>query len=89
MGAAGGLKILPAVLQTLLNVEWGMDASGAVEYGRVHDQLYPKQISADNILPKPILDGLVERGHNVTGAFDADAPALISRGRVLAVFFSR
>ena len=62
-----------------------MDASKAVEYGRVHDQLYPEQVNVDNILPKPILDGLRERGHNVKGAFDAEA--LISRGRVLAFVF--
>lgn len=47
-----------------------MDASQAVEYGRVHDQLYPERVGADSILPATVLDGLRDRGHNVQGALN-------------------
>ncbi|KAH0835459.1 gamma-glutamyltranspeptidase [Lanmaoa asiatica] len=65
IGGSGGSQIFTAVLQTMLNLDWGMDASRAVEYGRVHDQLYPEYVSADNILPTSVIDGLRDRGHNV------------------------
>lgn len=50
-----------------------MDASQAVEYGRVHDQLYPMLLRVDNTLPALVIDELRDRGHNVTGASDGDA----------------
>ena len=68
IGGSGGSQIFPTIVQTLLNMDWGMNPSQAVEYGRVHDQLYPEQVSADNILPALVLDGLRNRGHNVKGA---------------------
>lgn len=68
--------IFTSVLQTLLNLDWDMDPSQAVEYGRVHDQLYPEYVGADNILPKPLLDDLRERGHRVKGAFGAEGLCL-------------
>ncbi|KAH0827481.1 gamma-glutamyltranspeptidase [Lanmaoa asiatica] len=73
IGGSGGSQIFSAVLQTLLNLDWRMDASEAVEYGRVHDQLYPEFVRADNTLPTSVLDGLRDRGHKVMSAFDADA----------------
>ena len=62
-----------------MNLEWGFDASEAVEYGRLHDQLYPLVTDADNVYPTRILDELRERGHNVTGA------VLISRLNVFSL----
>lgn len=54
-----------------------MDASQAVGYVRVHHQLYPNRVDADKILlPPGVLDGLRERRHNVTSAFDAVADIL-------------
>lgn len=78
IGGAGGSKIFPAVFETLLNLEWGMDASQAVEYGRVHDQLYPEEIQADDVLPASILDGLRDRGHNVKGRSGVERPRFLS-----------
>ena len=66
-GASGGSRIFPAVFQALVNLDWGLDASAAVEYGRVHDQLFPTFIDADNVYPEELLDGLRDRGHNVSG----------------------
>jgi gamma-glutamyltranspeptidase/glutathione hydrolase/leukotriene-C4 hydrolase len=44
-----------------------MDVSAAIESGRVHDQLYPLQVDADDIVPGTVLNSLIERGHNITG----------------------
>ena len=44
-----------------------MDPSQAVEWGRVHDQLYPLSVEVDDVLSKEVIDGLIERGHNITG----------------------
>lgn len=67
IGGSGGSKIFGAVLQVLLGIDqWGLDASQAIEFGRVHDQLYPLEVETDNILTKEVIAGLIERGHNVT-----------------------
>ena len=68
-GGSGGSKIFPSVFQAILNLDWGMDASESVEFGRLHDQLYPARVDADSIYPGPLLDALRQRGHNVTGWF--------------------
>jgi gamma-glutamyltranspeptidase/glutathione hydrolase/leukotriene-C4 hydrolase len=67
IGASGGGRIFGAVLQVILNLDWGMDISQAIEAGRVHDQLYPLEVDADDIVPDYLLTALRERGHNVTG----------------------
>jgi len=52
----------------MLNLDWGMDASESVEFGRLHDQLYPTLVDVDSAAyPGPLLDALRHRGHNVTG----------------------
>ncbi|KAA1471669.1 gamma-glutamyltranspeptidase [Dentipellis sp. KUC8613] len=66
IGGSGGSMIFPAVFQTILNLDWGYDASNAVEYGRLHDQLYPLEVQADDIYPGEILADLEGRGHNIT-----------------------
>ncbi|KIJ18880.1 hypothetical protein PAXINDRAFT_128053 [Paxillus involutus ATCC 200175] len=66
IGGSGGSRIFPSILQILLNLDWGMDPSEAVEYGRLHDQLYPITVDADNTLPTSLLYDLRSRGHNVT-----------------------
>lgn len=68
IGGAGGGRIFPSVVQVLLNLDWGMDASEAVEFGRVHDQLYPLEVDADETYPRDALDYLRKVGHNVSVA---------------------
>ena len=68
LGASGGSKIFPAVFQVLANLDWGLDVSAAIEYGRVHDQLFPLSVEVDNVYPRDILAGLRGKGHNITGA---------------------
>jgi len=68
IGGSGGPRIIPSVFQVLLNLDWGFDIREAIEYGRLHNQLYPLEIDADDIYPKDILAELRRRGHNVTGS---------------------
>ncbi|KAI0087996.1 gamma-glutamyltranspeptidase [Irpex rosettiformis] len=68
IGGSGGSRIFPSVFQTLVNLDWGLDASEAVEYGRVHDQLFPLLVEADNVFPSNILEDLKVKGHNITVA---------------------
>ena len=70
IGGSGGSRIFPAVFQVLLNLDWGMDVSAAIEYGRLHDQLYPSRVEIDDVYPQEIIEGLKLRGHNVTSQFD-------------------
>lgn len=63
LGGAGGSKIFPAIFQVILNLDWGLDIGSAVEYGRLHHQLYPEWIEVDNIYPRELLLGLRTRGH--------------------------
>lgn len=46
-----------------------MDVSESVEFGRVHDQLYPTFVDVDNTYPSLLVDALWQRGHNVTGPY--------------------
>jgi gamma-glutamyltranspeptidase len=66
IGGSGGSRIFGSIFQVLLNLDWGLDVSAAIESGRLHDQLYPSILDADNIYEKDILRDLRRRGHNVT-----------------------
>lgn len=67
LGGSGGSRIFGAVLQTILGVDrWGLDVSQAIEFGRVHDQLYPMTVDVDNVYPEDGIKALRARGHNVT-----------------------
>ena len=67
LGGSGGSKIFPAIYQVILNLDWGLDIGSAIEYGRLHHQLYPEWISADRFYPHELLLGLRTRGHTVYG----------------------
>lgn len=69
IGGSGGAKIFPAIFQVILNLDWGLDIGSAVESGRLHHQLYPEWIEADNIYPYELLLGLKTRGHSIHGAW--------------------
>jgi len=66
VGGAGGSRIFPSVVQTILNVDWGMDISTAIEHARVHDQLFPWMVEIENTIEAGVADTLREKGHNVT-----------------------
>jgi gamma-glutamyltranspeptidase/glutathione hydrolase/leukotriene-C4 hydrolase len=68
VGGSGGARILSAIFNVILNLDWGLDISSAIEYGRLHHQLYPEWVEADEIYPNELLLGLKERGHTLHGA---------------------
>ncbi|KAJ7594138.1 gamma-glutamyltranspeptidase [Mycena floridula] len=94
LGASGGSRIFGAVFQVILNMGWGLNPSEAVEYGRLHDQLYPLVTEADSIYPAELLDALRRRGHAVS-ILDERMPAAVvqvvsqSNGTVFAASDSR
>jgi gamma-glutamyltranspeptidase/glutathione hydrolase/leukotriene-C4 hydrolase len=47
LGGSGGSRIFGAVTQVLLNIEWGMDVTNAVEAPRLHDQLFPTTVTIE------------------------------------------
>ncbi|KAI9442113.1 gamma-glutamyltranspeptidase [Lactarius indigo] len=65
LGGSGGSKIIPAIFQVVLNLDWGLDIGSAIEYGRLHHQLYPEWVEADNIYPAELLLNLKKRGHSL------------------------
>lgn len=76
-GASGGPRIITATAQVILNyLMRGMDLLSAVKAPRVHSQLLPDSVDAENStnvhqlqipLPQSVVDLLKERGHhNVT-----------------------
>ncbi|KAI9509410.1 gamma-glutamyltranspeptidase-domain-containing protein [Russula earlei] len=65
LGGSGGSKIFPALFQVILNLDWGLDIGSAIEYGRLHHQLYPEWIEADDAYPHELLLGLRTRGHSL------------------------
>ncbi|KXN85661.1 Gamma-glutamyltranspeptidase 1 [Leucoagaricus sp. SymC.cos] len=67
IGGSGGGQIFPSMVQVLLNLDWGLHVSDAVEFGRLHDQLYPLHLYADEIYPPDVLRFLRQVDHNVTG----------------------
>ncbi|KAJ7096335.1 gamma-glutamyltranspeptidase [Mycena epipterygia] len=93
LGGSGGSRIFGAVFQVLLNLEWGLDASAAVEFGRVHNQLYPEIVDADPGYPADLLAGLRARGHVLaeTGPVAAVVQIVMQRedGRIFAASDSR
>lgn len=66
IGGSGGSRIFPSLFQVILNLDWGLDVSEAIEYGRMHDQLLPMKVDVDDTLPNDLVDFLRDRGHNVT-----------------------
>lgn len=49
-----------------------MDISTAIERARVHDQLLPWFVDVENTIEAGVVDTLREKGHNVTGALQAE-----------------
>jgi gamma-glutamyltranspeptidase / glutathione hydrolase / leukotriene-C4 hydrolase len=80
LGGSGGSQIFPSVFQVMLNLDWGMGVNEAVEFGRVHDQLYPWRVEVDDVLGKETAEALRERGHNVSGEWEyiPRSPTLIA-----------
>jgi gamma-glutamyltranspeptidase / glutathione hydrolase len=66
-GAAGGSRIITAVLQTTVNaIDFGMNVGAAVAAPRVHHQWLPDEVSAEVGVAPAVVDALRERRHKVT-----------------------
>lgn len=66
-GAAGGPKIITAVLQTLVRVlDLGQSIDSAIAAERVHQQWSPDQAVCENALSASVADTLTNLGHTVT-----------------------
>ena len=70
IGASGGPTIFPAVFQTLINIiDYELDPSEAIEFGRLHNQLKPEGTYADETYRADILEALSRRRHHIEGEF--------------------
>jgi gamma-glutamyltranspeptidase/glutathione hydrolase/leukotriene-C4 hydrolase len=65
IGGSGGSRIFGSVAQVLLNLDWGMDISEAIERPRIHHQLLPTYVSAETTTSPHIVEALQDRGHEV------------------------
>ncbi|KAJ3879818.1 gamma-glutamyltranspeptidase [Lentinula edodes] len=66
IGASGGPTIFPAVFQTLINIiDYGLDPSEAIEFGRLHNQLKPEGTFADETYRADILEALSRQRHRI------------------------
>ena len=78
IGGSGGSRIYGSVLQTLLNLDWGMDISDAIEHPRLHHQLLPTALSAETGYNVGVVQALKnQKGHNYTWTPINDAVAEI------------
>lgn len=68
-GGSGGSRIFGSIIQTILNVDWGMDISAAIERARVHDQLFPTEVSIESTINDAELQALKEAGHHIRCEF--------------------
>ena len=66
LGAAGGPKIISAVLLELVDMlDLGMTPAQAVAAPRVHQQWSPDELVVEKALPAAMRDALTQRGHNI------------------------
>jgi gamma-glutamyltranspeptidase/glutathione hydrolase len=66
LGAAGGPKIISAVLQELIAMlDLGMTPTEAIAAPRIHQQWSPDELMAEKALPEEVKAALTERGHKV------------------------
>jgi gamma-glutamyltranspeptidase/glutathione hydrolase len=66
LGAAGGPKIISAVLQELVNMlDLGMTPQAAVAAPRIHQQWSPNQLYVEAKLSPNLKKSLAERGHKI------------------------
>lgn len=63
-GAAGGSRIITAVLQTIVNaIDFDMDVAAAVSAPRVHHQWVPDEARVEPGIAPEVVDALTERRH--------------------------
>ncbi len=66
LGAAGGPKIISAVLEELVDMlDLGMTPSQAVAAPRIHQQWSPDKLYVESKLPAALKEALAQRGQNI------------------------
>jgi gamma-glutamyltranspeptidase / glutathione hydrolase len=66
LGAAGGPKIITAVLQELVDmIDLGMTPAEALAAPRIHQQWSPDELMVETKLPAGIKKSLAQRGHKI------------------------
>ena len=84
VGAPGGARISPAVLQVILNVvDFGMNIQDAIDAPRVHHQWLPDRLSLERAISPDTVDLLKSRGYDVdynAGVVLAQTAAIVSDG---------
>ncbi|XP_052779497.1 glutathione hydrolase 1 proenzyme-like [Mya arenaria] len=67
VGASSGTRIIPATaLVTVATLDWGWGIKEAIDYPRVHHQLFPETLQIQTGFPGEVIDGLRAMGHNIT-----------------------
>jgi len=67
LGAAGGPRIITAVLQELVDlIDLGETPSQAVAAPRIHQQWSPDELLVEKQLPEDVKRSLAQRGHKIT-----------------------
>ena len=80
VGAAGGPKIISAVLQELIAMlDLGMTPTEAIAAPRIHHQWSPDELMAEKALPEDVKAALVERGHTVRELNSLSVSHLVAR----------
>lgn len=80
-GASGGSYIISSVVNTILNVILGLDASSAVNKPRLHHQLYPNILYVESDFNRTISENLMKLGHNITFSKAQSAVQLIVKNQ--------
>lgn len=65
LGGSGGSRIFGAVAQVLVHLERGMNVSAAVEAPRLHDQIFPQNVSLETGFDRSLVKELQDKGHTV------------------------
>lgn len=80
LGAAGGPKIITAVLQELVAMlDLEMTPAEAIAAPRIHHQWSPDELMVEQTLPATLKAALEARGHNVREINPASASHLVAR----------
>lgn len=80
VGAAGGPKIISAVLQELIALlDLGMSPTEALAAPRIHHQWSPDELMVEKSLPDPVQAALAGRGHKVKELNALSVSQLVTR----------
>jgi gamma-glutamyltranspeptidase/glutathione hydrolase len=80
LGAAGGPKIISAVLQELVSLlDLGLTPQQAVAAPRIHQQWSPDELYVEAKLPAALKQALAQRGHKITELPAASVSQIVAR----------